>query len=84
MKLRSLILLLALLLIALFVFPIGCGPHYYKCRDCGAAYKGNGIGLPGQGTGGCRSCDSERRLQSCSEAESGWDEERYRQFGDEL
>lgn len=64
---------------------VGCYDEFYKCRSCGAAYKHPAFrkGLPGQvNTDTCRSCGGV--LREVSEEESGWDEDRYREYGNEI
>lgn len=57
------------LLLLLLCLACGCGPYYYRCRDCGSAFKsriGNSPFTPTQ----CRYCGGW--LCQCSKEESGW------------
>jgi DNA-directed RNA polymerase subunit RPC12/RpoP len=68
-------------LIATALLVTGCTNGYYKCDNCGSAYKSMG-GLPGQMDAEgwmCRNC-GKGRLYETTEEESGWDEERYQRI----
>lgn len=74
----------------------GCGiseDEYYECQKCGVAYKRPAFrkGFPGQtNTKTCRAVDNSPnqtcsgRLIKCSEAVSGWDEDRFQSRGNEI
>lgn len=84
MKIIALFLrLLFLFCMALLICLSGC-TSYYKCEDCGAAYKYS-TGFPGQfNLNDCGDCGTRHSLKKCSESESGWDEERYQRNGNEV
>ena len=70
-------------LLVLITFALGLAGcyDYSRCQDCGAAYKHRGF--PGQfDLSNCRNC--EGLLEGCSESESGWDEARYQNTGNEI
>ena len=76
--LRGLILAIVVVLLACLA---GC-TSYCRCGDCGRSYKYRD-GIPGQfDLSYCRACKGI--LVWCSEAESGWDEERYQRNGNEV
>ncbi len=70
---------ISLLLFTLLI--TGCC-KYLKCLDCDASYKAY-PGIPGAiNMKDCRNCDG--RLKPCSKIESGWNEERYQEEGNEI
>ena len=63
-------------LLVFVVLLAGCGDTgatFYRCPNCGAAYRESAFGLPrGFGVRSCGQCNV--RLQKCSKEQSGWND----------